>query len=359
MALQSDGIMYKTRQPFQVLSNNEEKVDRPPAQKDLELLSYLQFEDSLTMAELAERVGMRAKTVQSKLARWLSTGVITRRAFIDTFLLGAIEFEIFFTPRSEGRDLNSELLKAIGGVTGVRWLYRTVGNHEFILGLEAASIQHVWKILEGLEAVVPGLFADMSVHSCLGYWWFGRKYLSDTGTFGARRYETLPAERPLVLDALDKRILEVLGSAEFCSGRALAERLSTPSSTVGYRVRALSESGVILGAPYLISAKWLGRFVYRVNVKLATSSEDTHRSILDWAQRNPLVVSMLRLLGGWSYSMRCEVDAPAQVSGLVEDLRSVFGASLTNVSTLALVSEMVLDFYPVREMVMTVDAVAC
>jgi len=81
--------------------------------------------------------------------------------------------------------------------------------------------------------------------------------------------------------------------------------------------------------------------------------------MLDWAQRNPLVVSMLRLLGGWSYWRRCEVDAPAQVSGLVEDLRSVFGASLTNVSTLALVSEMVLDFYPVREMAMTVDAVAC
>jgi DNA-binding Lrp family transcriptional regulator len=315
---------------------------------DKRLLYHLQYIGDKSVAELAADLKLRESTLQSKLRRWEKEQKIAQRVFINTFAVGANEVELFFTPTKTTMRAQAELEKAITQASGVRWFFRTAGKHEFILGIEAITIAQITKHLEELDAKTDGIFANREVGISIGYWWFGRKYLADEDAKHSFCLTQLPTKELKTVDDVDHRMLRMLGQKGAQSHRAIANELSIPQSTVGYRMNNLIKNQIIVGTPYLISPTWLGMLVYRLQLVFNTFSARTHKELLRWSQQHRSVVSMMRLLGPWDYTLRCEVARPDEIADLTDELHDAFGPALKECSIVSVVKELSFSYYPIE-----------
>jgi Lrp/AsnC family leucine-responsive transcriptional regulator len=316
--------------------------------QDKELLFELQSLGTQPLSHLAKRKGMRESTLQSKISRWEEEGAIARRVFVNTFATGAIGLEIFFTPSRDVKGARDHLTKAVLKSSGVRWFYRTAGKHEFILGIEARGFNNLTAHLERLDAKVRGIFATRDIAVSRGYWWFGRKYLAAAGTKHDQVLEQLPASQVVAIDEIDHQILKIVGQQGARSARSIADSLKIPQSTVGYRLAALEKKRVIVGYPYLISPAWLGMSIYRLQLGFSTCSPLTHNELLAWCKQHPSVLSVMRLLGPWDYSLRCEVACPEEMTQLTDSLHEQFGHVLRECSVVSVVKEISFSYYPIE-----------
>lgn len=315
---------------------------------DRRILYHLQYIGDKPIAEFASDLKLRESTLQSKLRRWAKEQSIAQRVFINTFAIGASEVELFFTPAKTTKGAQAELAKAVAKASGVRWFYRTAGKHEFILGIEALTMAQITKYLEQLDAKTNGIFANREVGISIGYWWFGRKYLNDDDAKHSFCLTQLPTNQLKPIDDVDHRILSLLGHKGAQSHRAIANELSIPQSTVGYRMNNLIKNEIIAGTPYLISPTWLGMLVYRLQLVFNTFSARTHRDLLRWSQQHSNVVSVMRLLGPWDYTLRCEVARPEEIADLTDELHEAFGSALKECSIVSVVKELSFSYYPIE-----------
>ena len=312
------------------------------------LLYSIQFHGNEPLGSLSSSLGIKESTLLSKVNRWSKEGLVSQRVFIDTYRLGATELEVFFSPAKDKKGLSARVIQAVMDSPGIRWFYRTAGKYDYHIGVEAMNNLEVARCLDELDARAPGMF-DMR-DSCLsiGYWWFGRKYLAPEGVKHSRRFEAHPVFETVRIDEIDHAILKVLGRRGSESLRNISSATGLPSSTIGYRMQALTKSGIIAGLPYLISPAHLGMQVYRIQISTNTLSAEMHKSILRWCQQQRPIVSMMRLVGVWDYIMRCEVETPEQIGDLTDSLQEAFGHVLKNWAVIGVIKEYSFCFYPIE-----------
>lgn len=317
-------------------------------QEDRKILYSLQYIGARTIAELADELRIRESTLQSKIGRWQKEQNVAHRVFINTFMIGATEVEVFFTPTRPTKGIQADLIKSVMKSSGVRWFYRTAGQHEYIVGIEALSMAQVTKHLEELDSKTKGIFVNRETAVSTGYWWFGRKYLAPEGTKHSYCLTQLPENHSKAVDPIDHQILRALGQRGVMSYREIASVTNIPQSTVGYRMNSLIKNGIIAGNPYLISPSWLGMLVYRLQLRFTTFSAQTHKALLKWCQQHSHVVSMMRLLGSWDYTLRCEVAHPKEITMMTDQLHDIFWPDLHECSVVSVVQELASSYYPIE-----------
>ncbi len=315
------------------------------------LLYSLQFHGNEPLSSLAKSLGIKESALQGKMSRWAKEGLVSQAVFVDTYRLGATELEVFFSPAKDKKSLSARLTQAVTESPGIRWFYRTAGKYDYHIGIEAMNTLDVARRLEELDARAPGMFDTRDSCLSIGYWWFGRKYLAPEGVKHSRRFEALPGSGIVSIDEVDHAILRVLGGRGAESLRNISSATGLPSSTIGYRIQALTKSGVITGFPYLVSPARLGMQVYRIQIASNTLSAEMHKSILRWCQQQRSIVSMMRLVGVWDYIMRCEVESPEQIGELTDSLQEAFGHVLRDWAVIAVLKEYSFSFYPIERAV--------
>lgn len=57
---------------------------------------------------------------------------------------------------------------------------------------------------------------------------------------------------------------------------------------------------------------------------------------------------MMRLLGPWDYTLRCEVARPEEIVELTDELHETFGPALKECSIVSVVKELSFSYYPIE-----------
>ena len=127
---------------------------------------------------------------------------------------------------------------------------------------------------------------------------------------------------PLILDALDRRILRVLQADGRITFDALAAQVGLSSSAALRRVRRLEDSGVIGGYVAVVPPErvGLGLTAY-INVRLEKHTESHKRNPMDAfkaaVQAWPEVVECAALTGEMDYLLRVVVEDMAHYSRFI------------------------------------------
>lgn len=261
-------------------------------------------------------------------------------------MFGVSEYEVYFSPRGKPNGGEASIKKVIMGSDALRWFYRLAGTYDYSLGLEAARVSEIAGLLESLDNRFPGLFARKEVGGGIGYWWFGRRYLAPSGIRYPAGIEMLPPRNIGKIDDVDHRILQILGRQHFASTRDLARGIGVPQATVAYRIRQLKRTGVIAGSPYIPSSSWLGVHVFRLLLAFTGFSKETHQRLSVWCRQQRALVSMLRVLGNWDYTLRFEVRKPEEITAIRDELREIFSDELVKCDITAVVKELAFSTYP-------------
>lgn len=127
---------------------------------------------------------------------------------------------------------------------------------------------------------------------------------------------------PLILDALDRRILRVLQADGRITFDALAAQVGLSSSAALRRVRRLEDSGVIGGYVAVVPPERIGLgLTAYINVRLEKHTESHKRNPMDAfkaaVQAWPEVVECAALTGEMDYLLRVVVEDMAHYSRFI------------------------------------------
>ena len=322
------------------------------SQSDKTLLYALQYSGDEPISKVCRKLGIKEGTAQGKIARWSRDGRVQQRAFINTYLLGASEYEVYFSPSGKSRGSESAIKKAVVSTDSLRWFYRLAGTFDYSLGLEARGPYEVAGLLESLDKKFPGILSRKEVGGAIGYWWFGRRYLAPAGARYPIGIEMVPHGQIAKIDEVDHRILQILGAKPLGSTRDLARALGLPQATVAYRLTKLTRAGVVAGTPYLPSTAWLGVEVFRLMLTFSCFSNEIHRKLFAWSRQQRSLVSMLRVLGNWDYTLRFEVRDAEEIARISDDIKELFADELARCEVVSVVKEHVFSTYPHSRLVM-------
>jgi DNA-binding Lrp family transcriptional regulator len=124
-----------------------------------------------------------------------------------------------------------------------------------------------------------------------------RVYAAQRGTLAG-----MPNEAPPVLDDVDRAILEALSENARIPNARLAERVGLAPSTSLARVRALRESGVLLGFHAEVDLAALGRPLQAmVAIRLAVHAREQIEDFTATVRALPGVLSVFHMTGVTDY----------------------------------------------------------
>jgi Lrp/AsnC family leucine-responsive transcriptional regulator len=142
------------------------------------------------------------------------------------------------------------------------------------------------------------------------------------------------------LDAIDRRILDVLAADGRASVVEVADAVGLSASPTLRRIRRLEETGVITGYRAVVDPAALGRnLTVFMAVKLTAHDEPSVRSFEEALERIPEIVSAHHVTGDVDYLLRVELEDLAALDRLSRQrLTSIPGLGFvtTYVSTSAL-----------------------
>lgn len=120
--------------------------------KDQQLLGVLRGNARATTTELAQILGVSRSTVQKRLERLETEGVIAGYTvqLSSEYLDQEIKAHVMITvsPR-----MTADIIKEIGKLDGVRAIYSVSGPHDLIAEVAAMSVTELDKMIDGIIAI--------------------------------------------------------------------------------------------------------------------------------------------------------------------------------------------------------------
>ena len=110
------------------------------------------------------------------------------------------------------------------------------------------------------------------------------------------------------LDAIDRKILEILQREGDISHAALAERVGASSASCWRRIKALEGAGVLGPVVRLVRPEGVGRGVDVIcHARMKSHDLDRRREFETFVQQHPEIVECFSMSGEWDYLLRVVV----------------------------------------------------
>jgi len=298
------------------------------------ILNAVLLRANQTEGNIAQALGVREGTVRRAIAAFHDAKILHRRSiYINPHALGLLHYLVSFSvpvAAHRGREKFLELLCAAEEVMAVVELS---GEAQFEVRMYVRSSHHLMKFFDDLAARSPCAFR---VESSL--------LVTEQEYSGVIDPEIAPEEvrtlhyRPLspnepvyALDSKDHAILFALSNAPYLRISQVARHLSLPVTTVGYRIQALENAGVIKGHFYIINPHTFHEIPVCLVVKSRGLTAKERETLRAFCRRHPKIAWITFFIGHQSAEIYLRVKNYAEASRVVSDLSHTFDGVLGSI----------------------------
>lgn len=298
-----------------------------------QILSLTHLDATLSNAEIARKLGCHENTVRRQVNSIIDSGYFIRRASVNVGVVGLREFNIYFSFNSENLNQRNKVLQSIVNHADVKWLLEVASSYDCLMAVMAKSFVGVAACFEGIFKEYGDFIRSKQVFGVISYYYFGRRYFAPG--VSERRFIAAEAQNEAYqLDREDGSILQALTDSSFESMELLARRVEMPVSTVKFRVKRMSDVGVVNGMIMDLQEIFQQLSVYRVLLYLAGDRASLLEKLIAFAEKNERVVYIVKTLGAWDYELQYETLHAKDILNLKTELVSVLGATLLKVEVL-------------------------
>ena len=131
------------------------------------------------------------------------------------------------------------------------------------------------------------------------------------------------------LDSLDRKILFELDRDSRQSFAALSKTVRIPQETARFRVRRLSERGIVCQFATVVNTERLGQTLFKILLKLRSAREDDIREMVEFLHETPLVAWVVRLEGNYDLGFAVKAEQVRTVSKLLDEFTKSLSSVLT------------------------------
>ncbi len=310
------------------------------------IIACIQAKPEAPLTEISRSTRCRLHTVRYCHGRFLDEGLIRTVPFIDFGLLGFTEYAIFFTLTSLKNSARERLLRYLIDSPYVAIVDELGGEYQYMFSMYCKQIGEVVQFLDELSRSFGSIFNEKCISIRVMLREYGAKYLG-VRQFKPRVLSWAGSGGSAAIDDTDYGILKELTLNPAGARRDVAQSVGVALSTVDYRVRRLSEQGVIKGFSCRVAARALGLYVFRLLVSIKGLTSALRRALSAYCQEHMNVRILIECIGSWDYELIVEVQTPEEISTLSRGLYENFGDYIGKVSILPSLQILKAQTYPV------------
>lgn len=316
-----------------------------------EILAVAHLRANLSPREIAKETKLQERTVRYHLNRLLSLRVIQKAPFLNVYPLGLRYINVYFSQEPLSREETESAVATLKKCDSVAWLGELGGDYHYGLSILCQSEEDCLDVIHELSKSQPKLFheKDVIIHRSLSV--FPAKYLSKREHLSiALRYgslETLSTtKRNTNFDALDHSILSCMATKHLTSVRSIAKELGKPHTSIGLRMKKLTELGVIGGEWFPIDSKRLGYQTLKVLVYCRRINKEIIERLYTYAKNHPNIVYFIECLGSWDFEIGLDLRTDESVGNVVGEIHREFHSVITTTKVVPMFRVLKWNLYP-------------
>jgi DNA-binding Lrp family transcriptional regulator len=315
------------------------------SQRDLHIISAYQGLVEEPIAKITQKTGVKEHIVRRVITQASDAGLLTRHVHINPFSLGLQQYALLIAGGATSRTQRNRLREALLKAPYVELLLELGGVYSFGLVLTVRSVFNL-EVFFGLIGAKGGVsIKSVQFHQRTGWHYFGAKYLSSRFT-AEPIHQVASGAAPPDLSADDVKVIQAFASSPDGNRSQLSRNLGMPAATVQYKLERLIRLGVIAGVRCQIVPAIVGYQPFRALIRTKVMLDSNRKAIIAWAERHPLVVSLMHGVGGWQHELRIEAPNFAAASEACEELAEVCGDYIEQVEVLPVAKVLKMKLAP-------------
>ena len=294
--------------------------------KDRKILYQLDLNCRQSNAQIGKKVGLSKQVVDYRIKRMEEEGTITGYwTAINTYKLGYYVFRIYINLIDVSAKIKTDIIQYFVKNENAWAVITSKGpvDLDVILWVkDVYAFNRYW--INTLQRF--GNYFSKSTISILTHVTSCKKtYLLDgEGTSSGREfYQTSCEGDPVVIDALDYRILDKLALNARTPLLDLAKKINCSPQTVNYRIKHLMQKDIIQAFRISINPAKLG--LQGCAVDLFLKDQTMRRQILEYIKQKPNIYDIMVMNIGWGdITFQVFINNMNDLSRLMEDIETKF-----------------------------------
>jgi DNA-binding Lrp family transcriptional regulator len=317
--------------------------------KDREILACAYFQADAPISLIAKQTGYREHVVRASLNKMLEAGIIARYAIINPYAFGFADYYISFSFSTQNAAARKRALEALQNAEEVTFLAEVGGQFQYGASIFVRQPIDVLRFFDKISGDVGSVLVDKKVSTVLSLTHFVPGYLSPkragTATLGFSS-----AIKPSPIDLIDHKILRGIVDNRHSSRSALARDIGIPATTLDYRLKTLSERGILVGTAYFLKTALLVNYhPFVIEISFAQHSEQLRAQVIKFCQKEGHVHYHADSIGQTDCEIAASFEHPHLINDFVEKLAATFKTQISSVRHYPILRRLKLQLYPFRK----------
>jgi DNA-binding Lrp family transcriptional regulator len=285
-----------------------------------EVLAEIELNSNRSSKEVARALGIKEHTVRRTIERLVTQKLVLATVSIDVTRLGFREVSIYLLITAEAEAAEATLIQTLSNSDRVSILVETGGLYSHRLVVIAKDERDLLNWFESLSIPNGVRIVRRDIVVNLDIIDFGRiRIKKDKPKFGIRMGGY--SGKPIVLSNIDHGILKAITSAPAISLREISQQTGAPQSTVSFRIKALTEKGIIVAFRYLLVGLKEELRSFKLFVKCSVPAITARQKILQFCEQTEGCSYVIQTFGAWDYEVGIRVPTAKEAAVVAEKLR--------------------------------------
>lgn len=291
---------------------------------DKSILGELELNARISYSKLGRNIRKSQQRVSYTVNSLMERDIIQKfLTLTDFFKIGILDFRVYFKVNFLGQKEFDLLIDYLVSDKYTSWVATCGGRHDIICTFFTKSPSQLNANLRTIMAKFPNLLQDYNVLTTISIRDYGRKYL-------VKKTDSIPEikiggrDTTLVLDDIDKKILNELSEDARKSSVVISNKLNMSSKTVIERIKKLTNKGMIVGYKPMINAREMGYIPGLLLIKYHNVTPEMVRRLKVYLKGHPNVVEIAKTLGRWDVEVFIEASGSMELRSIEMGIRQKF-----------------------------------
>jgi len=312
--------------------------------KDKKILTLLDENARYSNSQIAKKVQLSKPAVEYRIQRLEKNKIIFEYyTVIDFTKFGYSQYKLYFKFQNTNLEEEQKLINYWVKDNNCVWVAEIRGRWDLAVSLICASNYEFGKVLSLFMDKFSQFILEKDVLLTEYSPIYSREYLAETKT---KEFVYGIPSKIVELDDTDKKILGELAINARINIVDLAEKLKITRDIVNYRIKKLTDQGVIVQYRCYLDLPKIGINHYKIIIRTQNLNEHEEEKLKQYCLTHKRATQFLRLIGSWDIEIEFETQGEDELYKILTELRKEFSHIIRDFDILRITHNYKLNFYP-------------
>lgn len=313
--------------------------------KDQKILAELDFDARISNTELAKRVLLSKKSIEHRISRLESNGIIIGyRPIINFMKLGYYYCRLFIKLQYLTEKIKKDIESYIKENNFANWSIWFRGEYDLGLGIWAKSLKEFKETTMEFNTKFNKYLKEKRSSILIRLDYLPYRFIFDLNT---KKEIVMKEEESFIqLDSLDKKILFELTKDARKDSTEIARAIGSNYKTVSYRIKRLFDNKILLGTRAIIEEELLGYTHYKLFLFLKQKNITDIEEIRSYFKEYLGAVSFINEISMADVELEFMAQSNKEFFEFLDDLQNKFPDLITDYDYTIMTKTIKVNFLP-------------